>query len=534
MRALAIRFLIPRLGLAWAGLLALAKIALLLLASSQSYGYFRDEFYFLDASRHLALGYVDFPPLVALIGAGVRAVLGTSPLALRVLPAIAGALVILLAALMARALGAGAFGQALAALACLVAPMLLAVDSFFSMNPFDQLWWALLAFLAIQLLQQDRPRLWLLCGAVMGLGLLTKESMLALGLGLVAGLALSPARRFLRRGRFGLAVLLALALAAPYLFWQAANGWPTLAFWQGYRSELVHQSLAGFVLQQIMGMNPATLLLSVAGIYFYLVSAAGKPYRALGWSFVILAAGLALAGAKTYFLAPLYPMLFAGGATLLERISANSLARRARPVYAFMLLAVGLFLLPVSLPILPPATLAQAYAPAMAFPAIHVETSQSGLLPEWLAGRLGWEQMVAAVHDVYAALPPDEQQQACVLAGDYGEAGALNFYGAAYGVPPAISGHNNYFLWGPGVCSGQVIIAVGVTPHKLESLFGSVVEARRLTCAECMPGETDVPIDICRQPRRPLREAWPEFKCFGMSCGADSPIRSAPTATLTP
>ena len=170
----------------------------------------------------------------------------------------------------------------------------------------------------------------------------------------------------------------------------------------------------------------------------------------------------------------------------------------------------------------------------MAFPAIHVETSQNGLLPEWLAGRLGWEQMVAAVHDVYSVLPPAEQQQACILAGDYGKAGALNLYGPAYGLPQAISGHNNYFLWGPGSCSGQVIIAVGMPSGQLESLFGSVVGARRLTCAECMAGETDVPIDICRQPRRPLREAWPELKCFGMSCGADSSVRSEPAATLSP
>ena len=271
------RYLVLHLGIAWAGLLALAKIALLLLGSSKSYGYFRDES--LPRCRPASgPGIRRFPT----IGSFDR---GRSAGRIRHVPHGAARaagdrrwLVILLAALMARALGAGTFGQTLAALACLVAPMLLAVDSFFSMNPFDQLWWALLAFLAVHLLQQDRPHLWVLCGVVMGLGLLTKESMLALGLALVAGLALSPARGLLRRGWFWLAVLLALALAAPNLFWQAANGWPAVALWNGYRSDLVHRSLTAFVLQQIMGMNPCTLLLSVAGIYFYLVSGPGKPY----------------------------------------------------------------------------------------------------------------------------------------------------------------------------------------------------------------------------------------------------------------
>ena len=506
----------PVSGMAWVVLLALTKMALLLLATSNSYGYFRDELYFLDATKHLGWGYVDFPPLVAFIGAAVRAVLGISPLGLRLLPAIAGALVIVLAGLMAQELGAGRFGQALAALACLLAPMLLAIDSFFSMNPFDQLWWALLAYLTIRLLRQDRPQLWPLCGAVVGLGLLTKGSILAWSLALVAGLALSPARRYLRSRWFWLAGVLALLIVAPYLFWQSANGWPAVAFWNGYRQDLLHRSALDFALQQIVGMNPATAPLSLAGIYFYLISCKGRPHRALGWAFVLLYAGLSMASAKGYFLASAYPMLFAGGACAFEAASAKELWRWARPAYIGFLVAAGLFLIPVTLPILSPATLARAYAPAMAYPAIHVENDQTSLLPEWLAGRLGWQEMVATVGSVYTGLPPDQQRDACILAGNYGEAGALNLYGSAYGLPPVISGHNNYFLWGPGDCTGQVIIAVGMAREKLETVFGTVAEARHLTCAECMAGETDLRVYVCLQPRLPLRQVWPEFKRYGM------------------
>jgi 4-amino-4-deoxy-L-arabinose transferase-like glycosyltransferase len=502
--------------MAWVVLLALTKIAMLLLATSKDYGYFRDELYFLDAAKHLALGYVDFPPLVALLGAAVRAVLGISPLGLRLLPAIAGALVIVLAGLMARELGAGAFGQAVAALACLLAPVLLVIDSFFSMNPFDELWWALLAYLAIRLLRQDQPRLWLLCGAVVGLGLLTKESILVWSLALMAGLALTPARRHLRSGWFWLAGGVALLLVAPYLWWQLANGWPTVEFWSAYREDLVRRSALAFVLQQIVGMNPGTVLLSMAGIYFYLVSGSGRPYRAFGWALVVLGVAFALADAKAYFLAPVYPMLFAGGACVLEAASATGLWRWARPAYIGLLVGIGWFLIPITLPVLPPATLAHAYAPAMANPAIHVESSVTSRLPEWLAGRLGWEEMAAAVGSVYAGLPPGQQRLACILAGDYGEAGALNLYGPAYGLPPVISGHNNYFLWGPGDCSGQVIIAVGMAREKLETVFGEVLEARHLTCADCMAGENELRVYVCLRPRLPLRQVWPEFKHYGM------------------
>ena len=504
-------------GRTWVVGFALTKLALLLLAATYTgYGYFRDELYFLDAAKHLALGYVDFPPLVALTGAAVRATLGISPVALRLLPAAAGALVIILAGLMAQELGAGRFGQAVAALACLLAPMLLAVDSFLSMNAFDQLWWALLAYLIIRLLRRDRPRLWLLCGAVVGLGLLTKESILAWSLTLVAGLALSADRRHLRSRWFWLGSSLALLLLGPYLFWQSANGWPAVEFGKGYAGELVRHSAPGFALQQVMGMNPASVLLSMAGLYYFLISGEGRPYRALGWAFVLLYAGLSLASAKAYFLAPAYPMLFAGGARAVEASSARGVWRWVRPAYVGLLAGLGLFLLPVTLPVLPPQTLARVYAPAMAFPAIHVESGQNSLLPEWLAGRLGWQEMVAEVGSVYADLPPGQQQEACILAGNYGEAGALNLYGPAYSLPPVISGHNNYFLWGPGDCAGQVIIAVGMTRAQLETAFGTVVEARHLTCPACMTGENDLRIYICRQPRLTLPQLWPQFKHYDM------------------
>jgi 4-amino-4-deoxy-L-arabinose transferase-like glycosyltransferase len=440
----------------WVIGLALVKLTLHIV-TSHGYGYFRDEFYYMDAGMHLGLGYVDFPPLAPFLAAAIRVTTGYSLLTLRLLPAVAGAAVVLLTGLMARELGGGPFAQALAALAAVVSPILLAVASFFSMNPFEQLCWALLAYLAIRLLRRGHPRVFLLGGLVAGIGLLTKASVLAFVFALLLGLLLTPARRLLWSRWFWLGVAIAGVLVLPTVIWQCTHGWPTLEFLGHYRRELVNRSPLGFVFQQVFGMNPAAVPLAVAALVFYLVSKDGRPYRALGWAYVALCVVLMATQAKAYALTPTYPMLFAGGAPVLERAWSTGRWRLARPLYIGLLLALGVFFAPVCIPLLPIETLATTYAPAMDQPAIRMEQAQRNALPEWFAGRLGWQEMVAAVSRVYGELPTEERAGVCLLAGTYGEAGALNFYGVAYGLPPAISGHK------PTVCRRRLVGTIPTT-----------------------------------------------------------------------
>jgi 4-amino-4-deoxy-L-arabinose transferase-like glycosyltransferase len=277
---------------------------------SGNYGYFRDELYYIEAGSHLAFGYVDFPPLIALVAKFLGMLAGDALWAIHLVPALATALIVLITGLVARELGGGRFAQALAALASLVAVTFLATGSIFSMDALDELWWVLASYIAILILKRDDAQLWLLFGLVAGIGLTTKATMLFFGFALILGLLLTPDRRHFRTKWIWLGGAISLAFLAPYVLWNMANGWPTLEFFANYEGS---GGPLEFLLGQIPGMNPLTLPLSIAGLYFYLSTQSAKPYRALGWTFVVLLFIFALLGAKPYFLAPAYPTLFAGG-----------------------------------------------------------------------------------------------------------------------------------------------------------------------------------------------------------------------------
>src|SRR5918992_1704608 len=298
--------------------LALVKLLVHLLTAG-NYGYFRDELYYIAASERLALGYVDFPSFVALATALARATLGDSLLALHLLPALAGAAVVVLAGLMARELGGGRFAQGLAALAVLVAPNFLVFGTFISMDAFDQLFQVSAAYVLLVILNRDRPRLWLLFGLFCGLGLLTKVTMLFFGFAVLVALLASPARRHLLTPWPWLGGAVAFVFLAPYLLWNAANGWPTLEFWRDYGGKVDAASPLEFLVEQIVTMQPPALPLWLAGLGFYLFAAAGRPYRTLGWVYVVLFALFVAMNSRFYFLAPAYPVFFAAGAVAAER-----------------------------------------------------------------------------------------------------------------------------------------------------------------------------------------------------------------------
>ncbi len=493
--------------------LALVKFALHMLVSD-SYGYFRDELYYMAAGRHLAAGYVDFPAFIAFLAALVHVTLGDSLIALHLFPAVAGALLVALTGLTARELGGGRFAQGLSALASLVVVTYLGVGSIFSMDVFDELWWTLAAYLLIRLTKQRQPRLWLLFGLVCGVGLTTKVTMLFFGFAVVVGLLLTSRRVLLASRWCWLGGALAFLFLLPYLSWNLANGWPTLEFWSHYGGKLVGISPVTFLLQQIITMNPVTLPLWLVGLWFLLFSKPGAPFRHLGWTWIILYVLFTVSGAKFYFLAPAYPMLLAAGAVTVERVTVRQSWGWIRPVYVGLLVLGGVAVAPVALPLLPPATFGQIYGFLGGDAGVQDERHQTAVLPQWLADRFGWETMVAQVARVYDGLPPGERAAACVFTGNYGEAAAIDFFGPRYGLPPAISGHNNYFLWGPRGCTGQAVITVGVARTDLDSGFADVTPAGDTACENCMPEENQQPIFVARQPKRPIGEIWPTVKHF--------------------
>ncbi|HLE82836.1 MAG TPA: glycosyltransferase family 39 protein, partial [Thermoanaerobaculia bacterium] len=315
-------------GLGIALALAAAKLAVHLLpVGAFGYGFFVDELYYLAASEHLAWGFVDMPPLVPALTALVRATLGESLLAVRLLPAVAGAALVVLTAWLARRLGAGRWAQALAALAVLVAPIRLAVDSFHSMNALEPLFWMGCAAVLIRLLDGGNPRWWLVFGALAGVGLLNKHSMAFFGAAVVVALAATPeGRRAFRERWLWLGGLLALAIFLPNLVWMASHGFPHLEMLANIRADGRNVALSpvAFLAQQALAHHPLALPLWLVGLGWFLFGNEGRRYRVLGIVFLVVIAEMLLTGGRIYYPAPVYPMMLAGGAVAFERWLAQS------------------------------------------------------------------------------------------------------------------------------------------------------------------------------------------------------------------
>ncbi len=494
-------------------LLALASLKFLIhLLTSQQYGYFRDEFYYIAASKRLAFGYVDFPPFIALLTRFVRETLGESLLALHLFPALAGAALVFLTGWMARQLGANRFGQALAALATLVAPQFLGVNSILSMDSFDILFWGLAIYVLILIFKYDRPKAWLWFGLIAGIDLTTKVTILYFGLAVVIGMALTPHRKYFRSIWLYLGGAIALAFLLPYAIWNAANGWPTIDFFAAYGNKVYQASPLGFIAQQIAIMHPFTFPLWGMGLV-YLFSKKGQTYRPLGWSYVVLLLIFMLQHAKNYFLAPMYPVLFAAGAVFFEEWVQASRRFWLKPAYVGLLVVGGIILAPGAIAVLPLQAHIE-YMRVIAGSRVKSEKSDTGLFPQHFADRLGWEQMAATVADVYHGLPPQDQARACIFTGNYGEAGALEFYGPRYGLPHVISTHNNYYIWGPDDCTGETVILIGVSLSDVQPAFADIRQAGQTHCDYCMPYENNLPIYVAHGLKTPLKQLWPTAKNF--------------------
>ena len=491
-----------------AGLLLVAS-----LATYAGYGYFRDEMYYVANGRHLAFGYVDHPPFIGLVAACVERGLGTSLFALRLLPALAHAVTVVLAAAIARELGGGRAAQVIAALSTALTPVVLSLFSVFSMNAFDILFWALLTGIAARCLRTGDERWWLAFGLVAGIGLENKISVLFLGFGIACGLVIAGPRSTFRRPWIYLAGLAAGLLFLPHVAWQATNGWPTLEFMRNASTQKnAAMSPAAFLSAQALNTLPA-LPVWLAGLCYLLLSPRARSFRAIGWAFLAILAVMLATNAKPYYLAPAYTGLFAAGGVALERLGDGRFGRGVRILAAAMIVIIGAATAPYARPILSEDAFL-AYADGLGVTPPHEERHRLGRLPQQFADMHGWPEMAAAIGGVYQRLPLADRMRACVYVQDYGQAGAVDLFGPRYGLPPAISGHNSYFLWGPGGCTGDLVIALGGKEHDYRQAFASIERAATFTCEDCMPYESDQAIWILRDIRVPLAQFWAGTKHY--------------------
>jgi len=486
----------------------------------RGYGWFRDEFYYFACARHLAFGYVDHPPLSIVPLWFVRAVAGDSLIAARLLAALACGATVAVVGALTREMGGGRSAQLLAMTCAAIAPIYLAVGSFYSMNVFDVLVWATAAWTAVRVLRAPRLRSWIALGVVLGLGIENKISVLWLIGGLSLGLLLHDYRLALTPGPW-LALAIAGALAAPYALWNAANGWPTLEFIQHASADkMIAQAPWSFVMSQVLNLHPLTLPVWLAGLWFFLIDRRGRPYRALGVMFLaVLALLLTNKTSRPEYLAPAFTVLFAGGACWLEPYIATRV-RVVQPLVLALLAFGGLLISPLAMPVLPVDRYLR-YADALGQKPTTDERKELADLPQFYADRFGWEELVAAASRAFASLPPDERRVAAIYTSNYGEAGAIGVLGrtgCAAGVQPclpdAISGHNNYWFWGPDGHMGDVLIALTPSRRGLDARFDDVQQVATIECRHCMPYENHRPVYVCRRPKQPLAEIWPQVKHF--------------------
>jgi hypothetical protein len=504
----------PRPPLAVGVLAGLAAVKLAVhLPLLGRYGYFRDELYFLDCGRHLGWGYVDCAPLIGLVAKAALLLGGSLPV-LRAIPALAGAGLVVLTVLLARELGGGRFAQLLAGIAVIVVPVYLAMSSIMTMNAFEPLFWMGAVLLVVRIARTGDSRLWLLFGAVVGVGLENKHSTAFFAVAVAVAVLLTPLRRELRSPSIWLGAAVALALFAPNLIWQATHGFPTLVDLHNVR--VTHKNVelppGKFVVQQILMLHPVLLPLWVGGLWHLLVGR-GRAFRALALVYLaLLGAFMALHG-KDYYLAPAYPMLLAAGATAFEgwtsRLRRTAARKALRVAVPAVVVAAGALTAPLVLPLLDPPEFV-AYARRLGASPEKTEVNHVGPLPQIWGDQFGWPELVADVAKVYDALPPERRARTGIFASNYGEAGAIGLFGPRYGLPPAICAHQTYSMWGPPEFHGDQLIWLQWPKRSIERYCASVEKVGEHHDRWGM-GEENRPIYLCRGLKAPLASLWPDL-----------------------
>ena len=505
---------------AWSLITAAALLqAALHAASIGRYGIFRDELYYLSCASRPAAGYVDQPAFSILFLAAWRALLGDSPAALMVPPALCGAAIVVLTGLLARRFGGGPAAQGLAALVAAVAPIWLGMTGSYSMNAFDILLWTVAASLFAAILAREpghgAGRLWLLLGCVLGLGLLNKISVLWLGAGITAGLLLTPARRWLATLGPWLAGGLAFLGIVPYLVWNALHHWPTLEFMRRAAGEkYVPSSPLTFAKDLLLFFNPLAAPVWVAGLVWLLAARDGRRFRLLGVVFLTTLAILLLnRTSKPEYLSASFAPLLAAGGVALERVLHRGRSAALAWAYGIVLAAAGVGLAPLAIPLLPvPRYL--AYAKALGIAPSTSERKAIGALPQHFADRFGWPEMAGTIASVFRSLPEADRKRTAVYVYNYGEAGAVDHFGRSLGLPPAICAHNNYFLWGLRGQRPEIFLVFGGSRPGLDRVFSSVEAGAVFTHPWVMPYESGRTVWICRGLRMPFEEIWPGEKNF--------------------
>ncbi len=494
--------------------LALVQLVILLTGIS-NYGFFRDELYYMACGENLDFGYVDHPPLVPFVAALSRALWGDSLFAVRLLTVLAGSLAVVITGLTAKEMGGGRYAQSLASLAFMIA----FIGTFIKLGTdgFNIFLWTLGLYIFVLIVKYAKPSHFIMFGLVAGIGILNKYSVIYLLAGLFLGLLVTQQRKIFLNKWLWIAGGIAFLFILPNLLWQMNHGWPFLEFSSNINADkMAWIPPQHFLYMQFLVLDPVNSPIWIGGLFYLLFFKGMKPFRFLGLSFVIVLAALLIVKGKPYYLAPAALPLLSSGALLIDRGIQKVNRRWLKTVVVLILAAGGSFLLPYSVPVLP----LDAFITYSNL--IHIddqfrfEEGQRMKLPQDYADMFGWPEMAGTVAKVYHQLPGSDKEQASILAKNYGEAGAIDFFGKKLGLPAAVSGHVSYFIWGPRGATGDVVITVGkdFTTENLEAVFEEVELLTVFKHDYAIFYETNVPIHVCRKLRIPMEEFWPRLKAF--------------------
>ncbi len=493
--------------------LSLTYIVIHLIFINQ-YNYFRDELYYIACGNHLSFGYVDQPPFVAIIAFISTRVFGESMLAIRIFSVMAGGLTVFITGKMTKQLGGSVFSQSLAALMVMFAPVYLFLFHILSMNSFDVLFWTILIYILVKIITAENPKLWLWFGLWVGIGFENKISILFLLFGLGIGLILTPNRKYLKNKYFWFGSIIAFLISLPYLIWEIVNKFPTIEFMRN-ASTLKNAPLspAGFLKEQILDMNAVSFILMLTALYYLFFFKEAKKFRVFGWMYLAIFLFLVSTRSKVYYLAPVFPLVFALGAYSLEKLTQGKWINKLKYAVLTLLLFIGVFSAPLALPVLPVETLISYMNTIGLAPSVG-ETAKLGVLPQYFADMFGWENMTEEVAKVYQTLATEEQLKCTIYTRNYGEAGAIDFFGKKYGLPHAISPHNSYWHWGYDSTRTEVFIVIGGNKEDREKTFTDVKQVSIINSHYAMPYETNLPIYICRGLKVDLKELWKRLRFY--------------------
>jgi hypothetical protein len=457
------------------------------LVTNNQYGFHRDELATIDDARHLAFGYVAYPPLTAFLGRLEMLLFPITPRVIRFLPSVAQSVAIVLTAMMARRMGGGRPAQWIAALATAIAPVSLAASALYQYVAFDYLWWVLIAYSVVALIDTEDERWWIAIGAAIGLAVLTKYTIAFFVAGIAVGFFATGMQRHMKSRWFWTGVAIAFALAVPHFIWEVRHDFISLEFLKSIHARDVRIGRTDhFLIEQLyVSANPLTIPLWIAGLIGL------RRFRILTWMAIVPFILFVVAHGRSYYTAPLFPMLFAAGAVLIDR------------ALLIAILPLGFAIAPVALPL----------APINSRLFQTVTTLNSDFVEE-----IGWPELTKEVARIWSTIPPGERARTAIFCGNYGEAGAIDLYGHAFGLPPAISSTNSYWLRGPGSPPPDTLIVLGGSRDRLEKRFASVTLAGHTPNPYHLQNEETrdhADIFICRGLKLPWTELWSQIRSFG-------------------